>query len=135
MNESQIINMLTEYFCSMGCDVAPETWRVNCGSLWMSGGGGEVKRYIDGSSLAEVPFEIRLRTPARSIKDRINVYGYYDAVRDGIRAEPLLEGYGAYSAGEVRCVSGASKSAVYENGEEEYRAAYVFRFRLDGDSE
>ncbi len=107
----------------MGIDVVPESWRDGCGSLWLSGALNQVKEYVDGSGVIDVPFEIRVRVPGRAVADRLRAAEYFR------RAAVIMRGYGDGEC-EFRVISGAVKSAVYENGEEEYRAAYVMRVRV-----
>lgn len=122
-------NRIPEYLCgyfnhgNFGVTFVPETWRENAAALWLTGGGGMEKSYVDGSGIMAVPFEVRVRCVGRSIGDRLDVIALFGSMAEYVRTCPMGEEQ------RIAVTSGASKSAVYENGEEEYRAAYVFRYR------
>ncbi len=107
----------------IGVEVIPESWRDGVGSLWISGAFNQVKEYVDGTGVIDVPFEIRVRVPGRAVADRLRAGEYFR------RAALAMRDYagGDY---EFRVISGAVKSAIYESGEEEYRASYMMRMRV-----
>ncbi len=119
MDENRIPEFLCGYFNAggLGMIFVPETWRESCASLWITGGGTE-KTYVDGSRIMAVPFEIRIRCDGRTIADRLEAVSFFAAV------SRYIDGGSA----DITVTSGASKSAVYDNGEEEYRGAYVLRY-------
>jgi len=126
MDENRIPEFLCAYFNDGGLGVkfVPETWRENAASLWLTGGGGPEKTYVDGSGIMAVPFEVRVRCVGRSIGDRLDVIALFGAIAERIRTCPAGEDC------RISVTSGASKSAIYDNGEEEYRGAYVLRYRI-----
>ncbi len=123
--ETNFTEVIAGILAGLGVNVVPESWRDGVGSLWLSGALNLVKEYVDGSGVIDVPFEIRVRVPGRAVSDRLRAAEYFRCAAAAMRD---------YSGGECefRIVSGAVKSAVYESGEEEYRAAYVFRVRVHG---
>lgn len=120
-------NRIPEFLCDLigggnpGVPIVPETWRESAASLWLTGGGIE-KTYVDGSCLMAVPFEIRLRCHGRTVDDRLDALTFFSTVGNIIASSQTS------SRADIRVLSGASKSAIYENGEEEYRASYVLRY-------
>ena len=119
MDESRIPEFLCGYFNDgdLGMTFVPETWREGCASLWITGGGTE-KVYVDGSRIMALPFEIRIRCGGRTIGDRLEATAFFAGLKN------YIEGGEA----EITVTSGAYKSAIYDNGEEEYRGAYVLRY-------
>lgn len=119
MDENRIPEFLCGYFNAgnPGLTLVPETWRENCASLWITGGGAE-KNYVDGSRLMALPFEIRIRCPGRTVNDRLDAVAFFTGIGRIIDRGDA----------DITVTSGASKSAIYENGEEEYRASYVLRY-------
>jgi len=119
MDENRIPEFLCGYLSAgiPGVTFVPETWREGCASLWITGGGVE-KTYVDGSRIMAVPFEIRIRCDGRTVGDRLDAAAFFAAVSDYIDT----------GNGDITVTSGASKSAIYDNGEEEYRASYVLRY-------
>lgn len=119
MDENRIPEFLCGYFNDMqtGTTFVPETWREGCASLWITGGGTE-KTYVDGSRIMAVPFEIRIRCVGRTVGDRLEATAFFGALNR------YIENGGA----DITVTSGAYKSAVYDNGEEEYRGSYVLRY-------
>lgn len=116
-------NRIPEFLCGYlnagdpGVPLIPETWREDCASLWITGGSTE-KTYVDGSGIEAVPFEIRIRCRGRTVNDRLDAVAFFTGISEIIAA----------GQEDITVTSGASKSAVYENGEEEYRASYVLRY-------
>ena len=125
MDENRIPEALCAYFNEgdMGIVLVPETWREDCGSLWLTGGGGVEKAYVDETKIIGVPFEIRVRCRGRSVGDRLDVIALFGRISERIRCCPMGEDC------RISVSSGASKSAIYDNGEEEYRGAYVLKYR------
>ena len=103
----------------------PETWREGYASVWMIGGRDVIRDYVDGSQVIGITFDIRVRCAGEDPGDRIGVLGLFRRIADYVR-DKSLESDG--DEGKIVVRSGASKSAVFESGEEEYRAAYLFRF-------
>lgn len=128
MDEYSIPVLLCEYLNSMEEDTpfVPETWREGAATVMLSGGDSAVREYVDGSSVVSVPFEVHLRCSHTSIKCRLDAVEFFSRIASFVRETPVvLDGV---ALGEVSAVGGTFKSAVYENGEEEYRASYSFRY-------
>lgn len=125
MMEYRIPEVLCAYFNhgGLGTRFVPETWREEGASLWLASG-GSVKSYVDGSKVVSVPFEIRVRCDGRSVGDRMRALDLFIAISQLLAHEPPEE----Y---EITVTSMPSKSAIYENGEEEYRGSYVMRYKQD----
>jgi len=119
MDENRIPEFLCSYFNAgePGISLVPETWREGCASLWITGG-STARTYVDGSKIAALPFEIRIRCRGRTVNDRLEAVAFFTEIRKIIDA----------GWADITVTSGASKSAIYENGEEEYRASYVLKY-------
>jgi hypothetical protein len=124
MNETRLPAAICEYLDGSDCGIrfVPEVWRDGFASVWLTGGGKSVREYVDGSSIAAVPFEIRLRIEGESIADRLDAVAIFAKIDEYAKIVPV--GEEAY----VKQTSGAVKSAVYDDGSEEYRAAYELRY-------
>lgn len=121
MDEIKIPEMICGYLNGMGGDIpfVPEAWRENSAAVWLTGGAERIREYVDGSAVVGVPFEIRVRCAGRSVADRLDAVQFFADIAEHIKTV-AMEDDGA----ELEVTGGASKSAVYDNGEEEYRAAY-----------
>ena len=77
-------------------------------------------RYVDGSVLCEVPFEVRIRIGGRNVRERLSVRENLASLGAYLRTAPL------YDEGilGIAAVGGAERSAVYQNGNEEYRMCF-----------
>ena len=119
MDENRIPEFLCGYFNAghPGAELVPETWRDGCASLWLTGGGADTV-YVDGSRRMAIPFEIRIRCHGRTVNDRLDAIAFFTNLGTII----------ASGQADIAVTSGAYKSAVYENGEEEYRASYVLKY-------
>ena len=128
MDEYSYPVLLCEYLNNMDTDTVfvPETWRGGAACVMLSGGEDTEREYIDGSARIKVPFEIRLRCSHKSVRERLDAVDFFTAVNAYVRDNPVPLDGGEY--GRVSPVGGTFKSAIYENGEEEYRAAYSFGY-------
>lgn len=124
MDENRIPEFLCGFFNDgdLGVTFVPEAWRDGCASLRLAGGGSE-KSYVDGSKIVSVPFEVRIRCDGRTIGDRLAVIALYGSISG------LIDNASPGNDWEISVTSGASKSAIYDSGEEEYRGAYVLRYK------
>ncbi len=122
MDEIRLPELLCDYFNGIDGEVTfiPEVWRENCATIWLIGGGERLREYIDGSYIMGIPFEIRVRCAGRSVSDRLDAVKLFSDISGYIKETSLS----SLVDGKVEIMNGASKSAVYENGEEEYRASY-----------
>ncbi len=130
MNEIRIPVLLCEHLNRMPergeISFVPEVWREGEASVWLTGASSPSSEYIDGSGIMAVGFEIRLRCSNESIGRRLDAIAFFSAIEDYVRTYPVTsEGK---AIGEIIPSGGSFKSAVYENGDEEYRAAYSFRY-------
>ena len=130
MEEIRIPVLLCDYLNSMpsrgGIRFVPEVWREGEAAVWLTGGVSAAREYIDGSAVVSVPFEIRLRCGSASVGERLDAISFFSSVEDFVRAVPVVLSAG--ESGSVTPVGGAFKSAILENGDEEYRAAYTFSY-------
>lgn len=130
MDQYTIPVLLCEYLNDMDPEgdisFVPETWREGAASLMLAGGVTAVREYVDGSSVVSVPFEVRLRCGHTSIKERLDAVDFFSKI-DAYVAEVPVSSSGT-EIGRVSPVGGTFKSAVYENGEEEYRSSFTFRY-------
>lgn len=122
MDEIKLPELICGYLNGMGGEVPfiPEVWRENCAVVWLTGGGEKLREYINGSYVMGIPFEIRIRCAGRSIGDRLDAVKFFADIAEYVKINSPPE----LVDGKVEVTGGASKSAVYENGEEEYRASY-----------
>ena len=127
MEELKIPEALSAYLNRSGiAEFVPEVWRQGAASVRLTGGAREQSVYVDGSRLMSVSFEVRLRCPGEAVKDRLSAVEVFRRLGYYVRTTPMSLGSG--NTAEIRESGGASKSAVYENGEEEYRCGYVMTF-------
>ncbi len=105
-------------------EILPETWREGCAALWLTGGGSHRREYVDGSAMVEIPFEIRIRCEGNAAADRLRALDFFASLGDYIGRVSLME----EAEETVAMTSCASKSAVFEDGSEEYRASFAYRF-------
>lgn len=122
MDEIKIPELICGYLNGMGGSVefVPEAWREGSAAVWLSGGAERLREYVDGSAVVGIPFEIRVRCAGRSVADRLDAVQFFADIAEYIKSKPITKLDGA----KIEAMSGAAKSAVYENGEEEYRASY-----------
>lgn len=130
MNEIRIPVLLCEYLNAMpsrgGIGFVPEVWREGEAAVWLTGGVSAVREYVDGSAVMSVPFEIRVRCGCSSVAERLDAIAFFSLIENYVRSVPVTtEGE---EIGKVTSTGGTFKSAIYENGDEEYRAAYTFRY-------
>ncbi len=122
---SNLPEFLCDYFTEHGIPVVPEAWRDGYGSLWLTGSLSVVREYVDGGRVIDVPFEIRLRIRGDSVRSRLDALEYFAELGEAVKACPRGEAY------SLRILSGASKSAIFESGEEEYRGSFAIRFSTE----
>ncbi|MCR4905706.1 MAG: hypothetical protein K6A33_06455 [Clostridiales bacterium] len=108
----------------------PETWREGAAVVRLTGSMTAARTYVDGSRRLAVPFEVRVRCHGRAVSDRLGAVEFYRTLGWFVRTHlmpvfPPRDPSGEWIMGEITEAGGPAKSAVYENGDEEYRAAYV----------
>lgn len=104
----------------------PEVWREGDAAVWLTGAASAAREYIDGSCVMTVGFEIRLRCSKESVAKRLDAIDFFSSVERYVLANPVTSG--GSEIGSIVPSGGSFKSAVYENGDEEYRAAYSFGY-------
>ena len=100
----------------------PEAWREGAATVRLTGSMTAARTYVDGSRRLAVPFEVRVRCRGRAVSDRLGAVDFYRQL-------------GRYVRTHLMPVIPPAKSAVYENGDEEYRAAYVLTVFCPKDEE
>ena len=108
----------------------PEAWREGAATVRLTGSMTAARSYVDGSQRLAVPFEVRVRCHGRAVSDRLDAVAFFRTLGWYVRTHlvpvfPPRDGSDEWIRGEITEAGGPSKSAVYENGDEEYRAAYV----------
>ena len=130
MDEIRIPVLLCEYLNAMpsrgDITFVPEVWREGEASVRLTGGVSAAREYIDGSAVISVPFEIRLRCGSSSIAERLDAIAFFSAIEDYVRSVPVA--VSDRDLGTVIPAGGTFKSSIYDNGDEEYRAAYSLRY-------
>lgn len=130
MNEIRIPVLLCEYLNAMpsrgDIGFVPEVWREGEAAVWLTGGVSAVREYVDGSAVMSVPFEIRVRCGCSSVAERLDAIAFFSLIENYVRSVPVTTD--GEEVGKVLSTGGTFKSAIYENGDEEYRAAYTFRY-------
>lgn len=124
MRESELLralcDTLTEIF---GREFIPETWRDGCVSVFLGGGRGTVRTYVDGSASSAIFIDIKMREVVRSEADRLRVLDVLSSITKEAVKIPLDDG------GAKLCSAGsAKKTKTYENGSEEYTAPFILKY-------
>ena len=130
MTKVKLPEDIVSFFGEHGIKLTAEAWRdpreenssVKQAVLSLDGSKNTVREYIDGSKIIEAGFEVRLRVRADSLKDRLDAAEFFRKVSSAVSDKTN----GFFSIGES---SGMTKSAVYENGDEEFRASYKITYR------
>ncbi len=127
MNKT-ILKKLADYFTEKGVKLSPETWRdpcmtesVNSAILQLDGTKSTVKKYVDGTSVVEYGFEIRLRTHSISPKEKLEIAEFFGEIEKIALTSP--EDF------KISEISGMTKAATYEGGDEEFRTGYKVRMK------
>ena len=121
---------IISFFDEHGISLTAEAWRspgeensaVKQAVLSLDGSRNTLREYIDGSKIIEAGFEVRLRVRADSLKDRLDAAEFFRKVSSAV----------SDNAGESFTLSessGMTKSAIYENGDEEFRASYKIKYK------
>ena len=90
--------------------------------LSLDGSRNTLREYIDGSKIIEAGFEVRLRVRADSLKDRLDAAEFFRKVSSAVSDKTNEK----FTLSES---SGMTKSAIYENGDEEFRASYKIKYK------
>ena len=130
MTKIKLPEDIISFFGKRGISLTAEAWRspgeensaVKQAVLSLDGSKNTLREYIDGSKIIEAGFEVRLRVRADSLKDRLDAAEFFRKVSSAV----------SDNAGESFTLSESSsmtKSAIYENGDEEFRASYKIKYK------
>lgn len=130
MTKIKLPEDIVSFFGERGIKLTAEAWRdpreensaVKQAVLSLDGSKNTVREYIDGTKIIEAGFEVRLRVRADSLKDRLDAAEFFRklscAVSDSANENFMLSES-----------SGMTKSAIYENGDEEFRTSYKITYK------
>ncbi len=128
MNEKLIPEIICDYLSGIGgVAFVPEAWRDGCAAVFLSGG-ERYRKYIDGSATVSVPFEVRIRAAGRSLEDRLSAVRLFANIDRHIDAADVSCDYDGITEIYIKAAGGVRRSAVYENGSEEYTAPYMLSY-------
>ena len=124
MTKIKLPEDIISFFGKRGISLTAEAWRspgeensaVKQAVLSLDGSRNTLREYIDGTKIIEAGFEVRLRVRADSLKDRLDAAEFFRKVSSAV----------SDNASES---SGMTKSAIYENGDEEFRASYKIKYK------
>lgn len=125
--------ILCDYLGGCGTVFLPETWRDGAVCVSLTGGQEICRTYVDGSYLAKIPFDVRVRCPrcADNIADKMDAAAFFAHLADYIRQTPMpAEGWRVLPSSGKPAGGGYAKSAVRDDGTEEYRAGYVLELYI-----
>ena len=125
--------ILCDYLSGCGEVFLPETWRDGAVCVSLTGGQDVYRTYVDGSYLAGIPFDVRIRKPkcADNVADKLDAAAFYAALAEYIHDTPMpVEGWRVLLSSGKPFGGAYSKSAVYDDGTEEYRAGYLLEFYI-----
>lgn len=125
--------ILCDYLSGCGEVFLPETWRDGAVCVSLTGGQDVYRTYVDGSYLAGIPFDVRIRKPkcADNVADKLDAAAFYAALAEYIHDTPMpVEGWRVLPSSGKPFGGGYAKSAVYDDGTEEYRAGYLLKFYI-----
>lgn len=120
--------ILCEYLGGCGAVFLPETRRDGAVTVSLTGGQEIYRSYVDGSYLTGIPFDVRLRKPdcADNVEDKLDAAAFFAALADYLHETPMpVEGWRVLPASGKPFGGAYAKSAVWDDGTEEYRAGYV----------
>lgn len=125
--------LLCEYLSGCGTAVLPETWRDGAACVSLTGAQKIERVYVDGSYLASIPFDVRIRKPrcADNIADKLEAAAFFAALADYIHGTPMAVTDWTVVPASGQPFGGAcTKAAVHKDGTEEYRAGYRLKFYI-----
>lgn len=125
--------ILCAYLSGCGTVFLPETWRDGAVCVSLTGGQEVYRTYVDGSCLAGLPFDVRVRCPkcADNAADKMEAAAFFAGLADYIRQTPMpVEGWRVLPSSGRPFGGGYAKSAVWDDGTEEYRSGYVLEFYM-----
>ena len=124
-----------EYLSGCGTVVLPETWRDGTACVSLTGAQNIERVYVDGSYLANLPFDVRIRKPrcADNVADKLDAAAFFAALADYIHETPMpapAEDWKVLPSSGQPFGGSYAKSAVYDDGTEEYRAGYLLKYYI-----
>ena len=130
MTKIKLPEDIISFFGKRGISLTAEAWRspgeensaVKQAVLSLDGSRNTLRKDIDCTKIIEAGFEVRLRVRADSLKDRLDAAEFFRKVSSAV----------SDNAGESFTLSessGMTKSAIYENGDEEFRASYKIKYK------
>lgn len=130
MTKIKLPEDIISFFGKRGISLTAEAWRspgeensaVKQAVLSLDGSRNTLREYIDGSKIIEAGFEVRLRVRADSLKDRLDAAEFFRKVSSAVSDKTNEK----FTLSES---SGMTKSAIYENGDEEFRASYKIKYK------
>lgn len=125
--------LLCGYLSGCGTVVLPETWRDGAACMSLTGAQKIERVYVDGSYLASIPFDVRIRKLrcADNVADKLDAAAFFAALEDYIHGTPMPVPEWTVVPSSGQPFGGAcTKAAVYEDGTEEYRAGYRLKFYI-----
>ncbi len=125
--------ILCDYLSGCGTVFLPETWRDGAVCVSLTGGQDVYRTYVDGSYLAGIPFDVRIRKPkcADNVADKLDAAAFYAALAEYIHDTPMpVEGWRVLPSSGKPFGGAYAKSAVYDDGTEEFRAGYLLEFYI-----
>lgn len=130
MTKIKLPEDIVSFFGERGIKLTAEAWRdpreensaVKQAVLSLDGSKNTVREYIDGTKIIEAGFEVRLRVRADSLKDRLDAAEFFRKISSAVSDKTSEK----FTLSES---SGMTKSAIYENGDEEFRASYKITYK------
>lgn len=125
--------LLCTYLSGSGTVFLPETWRDGAVCVSLTGAQDIYRVYVDGSYLAGIPFDVRIRKPrcADNVSEKMDAAAFFAALADYIHTTPMsVDGWQVLPASGQPFGGAYMKSAVYDDGTEEYRAGYRLKFYI-----
>lgn len=130
MTKIKLPEDIVSFFGEHGIKLTAEAWRnpgeensaVKQAVLSLDGSKNTVREYIDGTKIIEAGFEVRLRVRADSLKDRLDAAEFFRKVSSAV-SDKTSDNFTLSES------SGMTKSAIYENGDEEFRASYKITYK------
>lgn len=125
--------ILCDYLGGCGTVFLPETWRDGAACVSLTGGQNVYRTYVDGSYLAGIPFDVRIRKEkcADNVADKLDAAAFYASLAEYIHDTPMaVEGWRVLPSSGKPFGGAYAKSAIYDDGTEEFRAGYLLEFYI-----
>ncbi|MBQ7922288.1 MAG: hypothetical protein IJ325_06895 [Clostridia bacterium] len=133
MEEKSILNALCTLLNTWEdrpWDFLPETeGKVPGGVITALSASRQIKRYIDGSYTGQFPFGVSLYTDGASPAGKLAVLGQFESLTDWLSAHLPPDENGKVFT-KIRQTTLPAKASVWQDGTEEYRAAFVLEYHV-----